>query len=281
MPVITVEGQDDERLADYRNIPDGELVERRGIFVAEGRLVVRRLLEESRLGARSVMVTDAALASVAEAIATRPGLPVYRVSQAVMDGVAGFNIHRGCLAIGERPAATPWRALVERARTILVLEGIGNADNVGGIFRNAIAFGVDAVLIGPTCADPLYRKAIRTSMGAALLVPFTKAEPWPDALRQLTALGFAVLALTPSAKARPLRDAVAQVAGRAVAVVLGHEGGGLTREALEACEHLARIPMAFGRTAAFDSLNVASAAAVALYALNEDRLQPAPTADDL
>lgn len=262
VPVITVEGQDDERLVDYRNIPDGELVERRGIFVAEGRLVVRRLLEESPLTARSVMVTGAALASVADALAGRPELPVYRVSQALMDDVAGFNIHRGCLAIGERPAATPWPARVEGARTILVLEGIGNADNVGGIFRNAIAFGVDAVLIAPGCADPLYRKAIRTSMGAALLVPFVKIEPWPDALRQLAALGFAVVALTPSVKAAPLRDTVARVTAQPVALMLGHEGDGLTREALEACEHHARIPMT-----AFDSLNVASAAAVALYEL--------------
>jgi tRNA G18 (ribose-2'-O)-methylase SpoU len=208
VPVITIDDQDDERLADYRNIPDADLVERRGIFVAEGRLVVRRLLEESPLAARSVMVTEAALGSIGDTLAARPALPVYRVSQAVMDGVAGFNIHRGCLAIGERPASVPWPEVVARARTILVLEGIGNADNVGGIFRNAIAFGVDAVLIGPGCADPLYRKAIRTSMGAALLVPFAKAAAWPDALHQLTTLGFLVIALTPSAEAAPLREAV-------------------------------------------------------------------------
>ena len=257
---MTIEAEDDQRLADYRNIPDPELVGRRGLFVAEGRLVVRRLLEESRLVARSVMVTGAALASIADALATRPNLPVYRVSQAMMDGVTGFNIHRGCLAIGERPADTPWSAVVTGARTILVLEGIGNPDNVGGIFRNAVAFGVDAVLLGPACADPLYRKAIRTSMGAALLVPFASAEPWPNALRQLQALGFVVVALTPSADARLLHDVAAQCADRPIAIVLGHEGEGLTTEALEACEHRARIPMA-----GCDSLNVASAAAIALY----------------
>ncbi len=262
MPVLTIDAADDQRLADYQNIPDAELVGRRGLFVAEGRLVVRRLLEDSRLTPRSVMVTDAALESIADALAARPGLHVFRVSQSVMDGVAGFNIHRGCLAIGERPAAMPWPALVERARTVLVLERIANADNVGGIFRNAIAFGVDAVLLGPACADPLYRKAIRTSMGAALLVPFATAQPWPDALRQLAALGFAVVALTPSAEAAPLRDAAMPLAGRQAAIVLGHEGDGLTAEALEACEHHARIPMS-----GFDSLNVASAAAIALYEL--------------
>ena len=262
MPVITIEADDDERLGDYRNIPDPELVGRRGIFVAEGRLVVRRLLEGSRMVARSVMVTEAALESIADALAARPELPVYRVSQTVMNGVTGFDIHRGCLAIGERPADAPWTAVAARARTMLVLERIGNADNVGGIFRNAIAFDVGAVLIGPACADPLYRKAIRTSMGAALLMPFANAEPWPDALRQLQSLGFALVALTPSSDAPQLRDVVAQLAGGPVAIVLGHEGEGLTADAFAACEHRARIPIT-----GFDSLNVASAAAIALYEL--------------
>jgi tRNA G18 (ribose-2'-O)-methylase SpoU len=265
VPVIPIDSEDDQRLADYLNVPDAELVERRGIFVAEGRFVVRRLLEESPLAARSVMVTDAALASIPDLVAARPNLPVYRVSQTVMNGVTGFDIHRGCLAIGERPAPAPWSALVAHARTILVLERIGNADNVGGIFRNAIAFGADAILIGPACADPLYRKAIRTSMGAALLVPFAHAEPWLDALRQLRGLGFASVALTPSADAPSLSDAAANLKGSPVAIVLGHEGEGLTAEALEACEHRARIPMS-----GFDSLNVASAAAVALYELKRD-----------
>ena len=263
MPVIAIEAEDDERLADYLNVPDAELVRRRGIFIAEGRMVVRRLLEESRLTTRSVMATDASLASLGNLVAARPDLPVYRVPQAVMDGVAGFNIHRGCLAIGERPAGADWRILVAGARTILVLERIGNADNLGGIFRNAIAFGVDVVLIGPACADPLYRKAIRTSMGAALLVPFATVEPWPDALRELQTLGFAVVAMTPAAGAATLSDTAARIAGRPVAIVLGHEGEGLTAGALQACDHRARVPMT-----GFDSLNVASAAAIALYELS-------------
>lgn len=262
VPVITIDAEDDARLADYRNIPDAELAGRRGLFVAEGRLVVRRLLEESRLTPRSVMVTDAALESIADALAAGPQLPVYRVSQAVMDGVTGFNVHRGCLAIGERPVEAPWTAVVASARTILVLERIGNADNVGGIFRNAIALGGDAVVIGPSCADPLYRKAIRTSMGASLIVPFANAAPWPDSLRQLGSLGFAVVALTPSAAAPSLRDAAAQLGGQRIALVLGQEGEGLTAGALEACGHRARIPIT-----GFDSLNVASATAIALYEL--------------
>jgi tRNA G18 (ribose-2'-O)-methylase SpoU len=262
VPVIAVNAGDDERLADYRNIPDPELVERRGIFVAEGRLVVTRLLEQSRIVTRSLMVTDAALASMAPALAGRPGLPVYRVAQPVMDQVAGFNIHRGCLAIGERPPRMRWNDVVAGARAVLVLERIANPDNVGGIFRNALALGADAVLLGAACADPLYRKAIRTSMGAALLVPFADPQPWPEALRQLRVDGFAVIALTPSPAAALLHDAVARVKGRRAALVLGHEGEGLTAEALDACELQARIPMH-----RFDSLNVASAAAIALYEL--------------
>jgi tRNA G18 (ribose-2'-O)-methylase SpoU len=236
VPVITVDAADDERIADYRNIPDADLVERRAIFIAEGRLVVTRLLEHSRLVARSLMVTDAALASIAPMLAGRPDLPVYRVAQPVMDQVAGFNIHRGCLAIGERPPRARWNDVVAGARTVLVLERVGNADNVGGMFRNALALGADAVLLGPACADPLYRKAIRTSMGAALLVPFADAEPWPDALRQLRHDGFAVIALTPSPAAPLLHDAVARVNGRRTALVVGHEGEGLTTDALDACE---------------------------------------------
>ena len=262
MPVITIDTADDQRLADYQNIPDAELVERRRIFVAEGRLVVRRLLEESPLLARSVMATDAALASIEDAMVARPDVPIYLVPQTVMNCVTGFDIHRGCLAIGERPAPAPWTTRVAGARTILVLERIGNADNVGGIFRNAIAFGVDAVLLGPACADPLYRKSIRTSMGATLLLPFAAAAPWPDALQQLRGLGFASIALTPSVDAPPLSNLAASLNGGPLAVVLGHEGEGLTEAALQACEHRARIPMS-----GFDSLNVASAAAIALYEL--------------
>src|SRR5690349_21465148 len=124
MPLITVAGGDDLRIADYRNVPDAELIERRGIFVAEGRMVVRRLLTESRLAARSVMATSTALTSIADVIAARPELPVHVVTQTVMDAVTGFNVHRGCLAIGERPARQPWTDVVGNARTVIVLERV-------------------------------------------------------------------------------------------------------------------------------------------------------------
>jgi tRNA G18 (ribose-2'-O)-methylase SpoU len=262
MPLISVTAGDDPRLADYRNVPDPELVERRGIFIAEGRLVVRRLLTESRLTTRSVMVTPTALTSIADLADARPALPVYVVTQQVMDAVSGFNIHRGCLAIGERPPRRSWPDVVRDARTVIVLERIGNADNIGGIFRNAAAFGADAVVLGPACADPLYRKAIRTSMGATLLVAHAEASPWPDALSAIRAAGLALVAMTPSAGADPLHDVAVRLGNARIAIVLGHEGEGLTTPALEACEHHARIPMS-----SFDSLNVASASAVALYEL--------------
>lgn len=252
-----------EMLADYRNIPDPELVARRGLFVAEGRLVVTRLLTASPLTPRSVMVTETAYAAIRPVLDARPEVPVYVVPQAVMNEIAGFNIHRGCLALGERPDPPDWRGVAAGARRMVVLERVGDADNVGSMFRSAAALGADAVLLGPSCADPLYRKAIRTSMGAVLAVPFARAEPWPAALCDLRHAGWSVIGLTPEPAAVPLRDAADAIGRARAALVVGHEGEGLTREALDACGLRARIPMAGGT----DSLNVATAAAVALYEL--------------
>jgi tRNA G18 (ribose-2'-O)-methylase SpoU len=281
MPIIRIENPDDPRLAPYRNVPDPELAVRAGLFVAEGRLVVRRLLEASRLGTRSAMVTEAALVALGDLPTTHPELAVYVVPQAVMNGLTGFNIHRGCLALGERPAAVDWRGLAldshepkalsqgpdRRPRRLVLLERLGDADNVGAVFRSAAGFGVDAVLLGPGCADPLYRKSIRTSMGAALVLPFAAATPWPGALREMQACGTALVALTPSRDAPRLREVVAALGARPVALLLGHEGEGLTPETLALCDHRARIPIA----AHVDSLNVATAAAIALYALDSLR----------
>lgn len=264
MPIIPIADPDDPRLAHYRNVPDPELLERAGLFVAEGRFVVRRLLGDSRQTTRSVMVTDTALAALGELPVTHPDLPVYVVPRTVMNGVTGFNIHRGCLAIGKRPAIRDWRGLAADARRLVVMERVGNADNVGSIFRNAAAFGVDAVLLGPACADPLYRKSIRTSMGAALTTAFAGMAPWPGALRELRTSGVALVALTPTTAAMRLREVFAAIGARPLALLVGHEGDGLTTEALELCEYRARIPI----TAAVDSLNVGTAAAIALYELN-------------
>ena len=259
--LIPLDALSDARLDDYRNVPDADLLRRRGIFVAEGRLVVRRLLESPRLRTRSVLVTQTAYDAMASAFDRSPDLPIYLVRQQTMNEITGFNIHRGCLAIGERPAAAPWTALVANASRVVVLERVSNADNVGGIFRSAAAFGADVVLIGPACADPLYRKAIRTSMGAALRVPFASMSEWPEDLGRLRAGGFRLLALTPDADAMPLMDV--NPAGRS-AVLVGHEGEGLSREALAAADVRARIPIADG----VDSLNAAAAASIALYELS-------------
>jgi tRNA G18 (ribose-2'-O)-methylase SpoU len=250
-------------LADYGDIRELTLVEQRGIFVAEGRLVVQRLLSDSPFRTRSVLVTEPTLASLRSFVDAHPQTPVYVVPQTVMNDVAGFNVHRGCLAIGERPAPKDWMNLARGARRLVILERIGDPDNVGSAFRNAAAFGLEAVLLDPASADPLYRKAIRTSMGATLRIPFARVPEWPDALRQFDRDGIAVIALTPSSSAPCLRTIAAQLRDRRVALVLGHEGGGLTQAALDACPLRARIPMSDN----VDSLNVATAAAIAMYEL--------------
>ena len=255
---MPINDPDDPRIGDYRNVPDPALLEERRLFVAEGRYVVRRLLAANGWVTRSLMVTAAALAALGKDV-DGGALTIFLVPQAVMNTVTGFNIHRGCLAIGERPAPPDWHALADGARRMVVLERVANADNVGGIFRNARAFGADAILLGPDCADPLYRKAIRTSMAATLAVPFALAAPWPSALRELRAAGVTVIGLSPCTSAPSIREAVA--AGARTAIVAGHEGDGLTPETLAACDTVARIPMAPG----IDSLNVATAVGIALY----------------
>jgi tRNA G18 (ribose-2'-O)-methylase SpoU len=259
--VFPIDDPADPRITVYRNIQDATFPQRQQLFVAEGRLVVRRLLASS-LVTRSVMVTRPALAALADAIPA--GLPVFLVPQGVMNTVTGFGIHRGCLALGERGDPLDWRALAAIARRLVILERVGNADNVGAIFRNASAFGADAVLLGPDCADPLYRKAIRTSMAATLTVPFARVDPWPDAIDRLRAAGLYVIALATRPDADELRTVAARVpADGRVAIVAGHEADGLTTAASDACDTSARIPMAAGH----DSLNVATAVGVALYEL--------------
>ena len=288
MTFLLLSNPSDSRLDDYRNIPDPELIQRRGIFVAEGRLVVRRLITSNRYPVRSVMVTEAAHAALGDLWPERPDLTVYVVTREVMNEVTGFNIHRGCLAIGERGPSADWRDLLSTStsqlptpslttpnpptpkfptpklltpKLILLLERIANADNVGGIFRNAAAFGADAVLLDEPTTDPLYRKAIRTSMGASLVVPFGRVSSVSDVVRQLRGDGFATVALTPAASATLLETVVTETCRKSVALVFGHEGEGLSEETLAACEFYARIPT----LSAVDSLNVASAAAIALH----------------
>jgi tRNA G18 (ribose-2'-O)-methylase SpoU len=264
VPITRVDAADDDRLSDFRAVSDPELATTGGFFIAEGRLVVRRLLTESPFATRAVMVTTSALTTLEDALHRRPDVPVYLVSQELMGAVAGFNIHRGCLASGWRPPAADWRETIAGARRVVVLERVGDADNVGAIFRGAAALNADAVLLGPSCADPLYRKAIRTSMGAALTLTFACAHPWPAALAELAAGGWTVAALTPRADAMPLRAFADATRALRIALVVGHEGEGLSDVVLRACTHRVRIPI----HASVDSLNVAMATAIALYEMS-------------
>lgn len=267
MAAEPIADRDDPRLTLYGRVSDGELLRANGVFVAEGRLVVRRLLTSSRFPPQSVLVTAAAYAALDDLLETT-AVPVYVVPQTLLNDVTGFNIHRGCLAIGERGADLDWRQLVPRSRRVVILERVANADNVGSIFRNAAAFGVNAVLLDPVSTDPLYRKAIRTSMGSALSLSFARLEPWPESLKTLRREGVVVIGLTPGANAT-VRDVIARRAapGQSIALLVGHEGEGLSQAALEQCDETARIPM----SGSVDSLNVATAAAVALYELSEHR----------
>ena len=265
MSVYAIDDPEDLRLGDFRAVSDPDLAIRRGLFIAEGRLVVRRLLTESRLKTQAVLVTASAMKSIEDVLRTRSDLPVYVVSQQAMNAVSGFNIHRGCLALGERPVPASWHDLVAQARRLVVLEHVGDADNVGAIVRSAAAFGANGILVGPACADPLYRKAIRTSMGAALTIPFAGAEPWPSVLTLLAADGWVVAALTPAADAEPLRAFATSCRADRVALVVGHEGSGLSGPAIGRCTHRVRIPIGAG----VDSLNVAAATAIALYEVSQ------------
>ena len=268
-PIERIESLEDPRVADYRNIRDADLMGRRGLFMAEGRLVVRTLLTQSGFRARSVLVTEPALESLRDALVPGPGgPPVYLADQGLLNEIAGLDVHRGCLAAGDRGAPFSVAEALKKAGSgasmVLALEDLTNHDNVGGLFRNALAFGAGAVVLGPRCCDPLYRKSIRVSMGAALRVPFARGEDWSQIAGALREAGFVTVALTPGADASDL-DALASGAERPrrVAVLVGAEGPGLSAEALRAADLRVRIAMAPG----VDSLNVATAAGIAMHRL--------------
>jgi tRNA G18 (ribose-2'-O)-methylase SpoU len=263
MPIERIQDPADARVDAFRAVRDGELLRTRGQFVAEGRIIVRRVVEDARCRVQSVLVNGAALADLADVLETLTA-PVYVASGEVLNAIGGYDVHRGCLAMVERPPATSVDALLAAASSLVVLEGVTNADNVGGLFRNVAAFGFGGVLLSPTCCDPLYRKAIRTSMAAALRVPFARAEEWPAVLLGVRAAGFALVALTPREPSVSL-DAFAAVrdASLKIALIAGTEGAGLTPAVEAAADH--RVRIAIGGQV--DSLNVAVAAGIAMHAL--------------
>lgn len=263
---------DDPRVRDFSVISDPALMREGGLFVAEGRLAVERLLA-SRFPTRAVLLTESLLARLEPALSacvSDGGVPdVYLADSAQLRQITGFRFHRGCLALGARPAPPrDARDLpVGVARPLVALEGVSNPDNVGSIFRSAAAFGAAAVLLSPTCADPLYRKSIRTSMGTTLTLPFQVAEEWPGALGRLKTSGAHVVALTPEPSATDLETFVRRSDGAPLALLFGNEGDGVSRAALELCDERVRIDI----DPAVDSLNVATAAAIVLQRLRAGR----------
>jgi len=261
---------DDPRLADYRHLKDRHLNAESQRFVAESERVVRRLLG-SGLRVCSVLVTPTRLAAMADVLsdglADDRRFPVYVGTQEVIDAVAGFHVHRGCLAIGERPASsTPGNtirdAIPAGARLLVAVEDLVDADNLGAIVRNAAAFGADALLLSPRAADPFYRKAIRVSLGSVFLLPIIRLARWPDDLVALRDThGFSIVGAVVAPDAIPLRDLEAPAK---TLLLLGAEGPGLSPAAVAACDYRVTIPMA----PAADSLNVATAGAVFLYHLS-------------
>lgn len=258
--VVQVETADDPRIGPYARVGDPAWLQAAGLFVAEGRLLVERLLASERFPVHSILLTPAALRGLGGRLGTPA--PVYVAEPAVLEQITGIDFHRGCLALAQRQPAPPPAGL-ERGRRLLAIEGVANPDNVGGLFRVAAAFGVDGVLLDPAAGDPLYRKAVRTSMGAVLTLPFVRVEPWPAALGAYRAAGFRVLALTPGGDARPLLDIAREPSARTV-VLVGAEGAGLSDAALQSADVLVRIPI----QAAVDSLNVVVAAGIALSHLS-------------
>jgi len=259
---LTEAALDDARLADYRDLQDRRLGENSGRFVAESELVVRKLLA-TELVVCSVLLTAPRMASLETALsAARGDFPVFVVPQPVMDQIAGFHVHRGCLAIAERPIRT---TIPANAQLVVVLVDLVDVDNLGAMARNAAAFGADAMLLSPRCADPFYRKAVRTSAGAVLSLPIVRAKRWPEdlvALREEHGLLLVGAVVSEDATTLSTFDPPPRLA-----VLFGAEGPGLDNTTQSACDALVTIPMA--KAPAVDSLNVATAGAVFLYHITQ------------
>lgn len=263
MPVIDITDLADPRLADFAHRTDVALKNgsrtEHGIYIAESALVLERALRAGHIP-RSVLAlggtVDEAVALVGEDV------PVFSGPGELLAELTGYILHRGLIASMNRPALPTVASLLAGARRVVVLENVADPTNVGAIFRSVAGIGADAVLVTPRCSDPFYRRAIRVSMGTVLQVPWTRTGDWPTLTAELAASGFHIAALALTDDAVSLRDFAARVPDR-VALVMGAEGEGLTLEAIAAADTVVQIPMAHG----IDSLNVAAASAVAMYAL--------------
>ncbi len=264
--LIAISDPDDPRIEAYRAVKERDLLGRQHRFIAEGEVVLRVLLRQSRFEIESLLLGEGRVEGLNDALHSLPSeVPVYIANRQVMDAIVGFPIHRGILAIAKRPVMPPVEALLaglpEKA-LVVVLVGLANHDNVGGIFRNAAAFGADAVLLDQETCDPLYRKAIRVSVGGALVVPFTRAPSADVLVQALEEASFEVIALSPSGK-----EVLSEVQpARRTALLLGAEGPGLPPD-LMARTRTVSIPMSGG----FDSLNVATTSGIALHHLTRGR----------
>lgn len=263
--IISLTDSSAPELSDYVGMTDVALRRKletdTGLYIAESSKVIERALRAGH-HPRSILVQQQWLDQAKKLLADFPGCPIYVVSSEVAQEVAGFEIHRGALAAMHRPELPSVSDLLQDAKRVVILEDIVDHTNVGAIFRGAAGFGVDAVLISPRCADPLYRRSVRVSMGTVFQVPWTRLPEWAEARTILKDAGFHTAALALADDALSLRD-FAQQGHEKIAVLMGSEGDGLTRAALNASDSVVTIPMMNG----VDSLNVASACAVALYAI--------------
>ncbi|GAA4168101.1 RNA methyltransferase [Phytohabitans flavus] len=257
---------DDERIADYRALTDVELRTRweppHGLFIAEGELVLRRAVRAG-YRARSYLLDEKRLDQFADL--AEGGAPVYAASQSVLEKATGFHVHRGVLASFHRKELPGADEVLRSARRVAILEDVNNHTNLGAVFRGAAALGIDGVLLSPSCADPLYRRSVRVSMGEVFAVPYATLAPWPAALEEVKGAGFTVLAMTLAADAVPIQKLTSAERARP-ALLLGAEGPGLSRRAVDGSDKRVVIPMRRG----VDSLNVAAAAAVAFWELGRE-----------
>lgn len=265
--VQRIEGLDDPRVADYVGLTDVALRSRRepelGLYLAESEKVIRRAMAAGHRP-RSMLLAERWLEPLADLVEAvlRTGAPVLVGAPGTLESITGFHLHRGAIAAMHRPPLPTLAAVLAGAHRVVVLEDVVDHTNVGAIFRSAAGIGADAVLVSPRCADPFYRRSVRVSMGGVFQVPWTRLDPWPAGLRTLREAGFVVAALALSPSALDL-DELAARPPASLALVLGTEGDGLSGSALAEADLTVRIPMAGG----VDSLNVASAAAVALWAV--------------